>query len=107
MPSASPGASSRCRGGVQGEPGVAADGAAAAGAGGSHRRGLAADGERAAGAVLQADEVGPQAAGARDRRLDAAGLRDRAATEGGGIAMSLWRQLTRGLRVLTDRSAAD
>jgi putative ABC transport system permease protein len=39
--------------------------------------------------------------------MDAAGLRDRAAAEGGELTVSVWRHLTRGLRGLIDRDRAD
>src|SRR5262249_14010728 len=58
--------------------------------------------------VLFADPGGKETTRSRDRGLDAARGRDRAALESGGLTtMSFWRQLTRGLRVLTRRSAAD
>src|SRR5437762_1739332 len=92
---------------LQGQPRLAADGAAASRARGLARFPMAADGKLAPRQNLFADARGPEAARDSDRGLDASRRRDCAPAESRGIAVSLWRQITHGLRVLTKRDAAD
>ena len=96
-----------CRRRLQGQPGFAADCPAAPGARRVARRRVAADGEFAPREVLRADTRWTQTARRRDGGLAPPGERSRAPLERGGLTMSLWRQLSRGLRALTNRRAAD
>src|SRR5581483_1207522 len=92
---------------LQGESGLAAHRASAARARRPARRRMADVGELAAGAVLLAHTRRSQAARRRDGGLETACWRRRATPCHGGVTVSLWRHVTRGLRVLTNRSGVD
>ena len=62
------------------------------------RRRVAADRELAPRQVLRPDPRRPEAARGRDRGLDPPRVGRGPAAQGGGLSMSLWRQLTRGAR---------
>ena len=92
---------------VQSESGVAAHCISAAGAHGLARFRVARLRQLAPSQILFADPLRQEAACSGDGDLEPPGVGNRAPVESRRISMSLWRHLSRGLRVLGNRDAAD